>query len=563
MLARPVLGYVLLSVAVMLLTSGLSIATGVSIARLLVIAVFPDGGSLLVAALLTAGLLLARGLSIWLREWVIAWVGVRVRCRLRAVLIMHLGDLGPAALSRQRSGEVTATIVDGVDSLDPYYARYLPSLIVSLVLPAGLLIFLWSVLPAAVVVLIAAALLATVPARLWDATLLHRGRERWRELGELSADFLDAIQAVPNLRVLGATAPVESSLVRRAHAFYASTMRQLKVSLVESGLSGLAVHGGTAAATVIAALAAWRGEIAPAAAFLILMLSREVFRPITDLGAAWHAGYLGLTAVDRIDDLLDQKPEVIFDGTRQHPAAPGCEIRFNGVGYQYAEADGEEFALRDFDLAVPAGATVALVGASGSGKTTAVRLLQRLSNPRSGRILLDGEPLDHYAAEALQASLAVVSQHSVIFNGTIADNIALGSPHATAEEIQAAAIAAEAHEFITALPDGYQATVGEFGSNLSGGQRQRLALARALLQDRPVLVLDEATAHLDVRTEAAITRRLATARNRTTIVVTHRLESVADADLIAVVADGRIVQYGPPDELTGTGPYRELMAAMR
>lgn len=562
-LAGPVLGWIGVSVLVMLLASGLSIALGFSIASLLAAAVASDAPGLARAAMFTLAVLVFRAVAAWLRDTVVVWVGIRIRRRLRGVLLAHLGVLGPEVLTRKRSGELAATIVDGVESLDPYYSRYLPSLIVTILLPITVVAYLWTISPTSGIVLLLAAVIATVPGRFLDATLLRRGRERWAQQQRLSADFLDGIQAIPTLRILGATSTVGATLSDRAWGFYRATVAQLRVSLVESGVTGFAVYGGAATATVIAGLGAWRGEITAGEAFVVLLLSREVFRPVNDLGAAWHAGYLGLTAADGIDEFLQTQSTVVFDGDDGAPARQGSAVHFEKINYRYRTAGDERWAVRNVDLEIPGGATVAIVGASGSGKTTTIRLLQRMDDPVDGRILLDGRPLSSFTREALIDSMAVVSQHSMVFAGTIAENISLGRPDATKAQIEQAAIFAEADEFIRTLPDGYDTVLGEFGAGLSGGQRQRLAIARAVLQDRPLLVLDEATAHLDVRTEAAITRRLSSREGRTTIIITHRLESVQDADAIILLEHGRVAQHGPYEHLRASDAYRRLEEAAR
>ncbi|MFI6510417.1 ABC transporter ATP-binding protein/permease [Streptosporangium sp. NPDC050855] len=493
-----------------------------------------------------------RAVLLWARETVTVWAGAHIRARLRDRLVERLELLGPAHLTEARTGSVQTTVVDGVEGLDAYFSRYLPQVVVTICVPVALVGWLFSVNAAAATVLAAAVAGVLVIPRLWDATLLRRGRTRWKAFADLAADYLEAMQGVATLRAFGAVGRLGGRLAGRAHELYTTTMRQLKVSLIETGVSALLVQAGTAAA-VLAAVSA----TSPSAwsVFVVLMITVECFRPVRQLSEYWHAGYLGITAVDGLEDLLSAEPVVSDTGTRTAlPDRP--EIVFDRVTFTYPGASVE--AVRDVTFTIAAGESVALIGPSGAGKSTIAALLQRHYDPGSGNITINGSPLADFTLSTLRAGIAVVAQDTYLFHGTIADNLRLARPDASDADLEQAARDADAHAFITDLPDGYATVLSERGATLSGGQRQRIAIARALLADAPVLLLDEATSHVDVRGEQALARLK---RGRTCLLIAHRLSTVRDADRIVVLEHGQVAETGDHDALHAAGgSYHRLLA---
>lgn len=487
--------------------------------------------------------------------------GARVRVLLRDELVAHLGQLAPAHLTTARAGAVRTTLVDGVEGVDAYVSRYLPQLLVTLTVPPLVLAVLAVVEPRALLGLVPALLLALAGPRAWDRLLATRGKEHWDTYEGLGADYLEALQGMPALRAAGAVGRTRARLEERSAALHRATVAKLRVSLVDTGITDLAVQGGTAAAALLACWSAVTGSTTAAATYLVLLLASECFRPVRDLAREWHAGYLGASAADGLAALRTAEPAVPDHGTApaHWPAPPA--LRFDDVRFTYDGAG--EPALDGVTFTAEAGRTTAIVGPSGAGKSTLLALLLRHHDPQHGRITLDRRPTTAYALDSLRRGIAVVSQETYLLHATIAANLRLARPAATDEELTRAARVAGIHDEITALPDGYATVLGERGATLSGGQRQRLALARALLADAPVLVLDEATSSVDERREADIVRELVTAaRGRTVLVVAHRLAAVRHADRIVVLDGGRVDAVGDHTELAGAGgTYTRLVEA--
>ncbi|MDK1342526.1 ATP-binding cassette domain-containing protein [Streptomyces sp. 378] len=502
------------------------------------------------------------GLAVWQRRTATR-AGARVRVSLRDELLAHLGRLGPAQLTTARAGAVRTTLVDGVEGVDAYVSRYLPQLLVTFTVPPLVLAALAAVEPWVLLGLVPALLLALAGPRAWDRLLAARGKEHWDTYEGLGADYLEALQGMPALRAAGAVGRTRARLEKRSEALHRATVAKLRVSLVDTGITDLAIQGGTAAAALLACWSAVTGSTTPTGTYLVLLLASECFRPVRDLAREWHAGYLGVSAADGLAALRTAEPAVPDTGTASaHGQAPP-ELRFENVRFTYDGAPAP--ALDGVSFTAQAGRTTAIVGPSGAGKSTLLALLLRHHDVQEGRITLDGRPTTEYALDSLRQHIAVVSQETYLFHATIADNLRLARPDATDDELTRAARVAGIHDEIVALPDGYATVLGERGATLSGGQRQRLALARALLADAPVLVLDEATSAVDERREAGIVRELLhAASGRTVLVVAHRMAAVRHADRIVVLDAGRVDAVGEhPDLVEAGGVYTRLVEAGR
>jgi thiol reductant ABC exporter CydD subunit len=493
---------------------------------------------------------------------------VRARRRLRADLTAHLLALGPAYTGRERSGELASVVVDGLDAVDAYVTSFLPARSLAVTVPVLVLVAVALLDPPTTVVLlftgpILVLLLGMIGGRTRAIT-----ERRFAELRWLGSFFLDVLAGTSTLKLFGRSAEQVDNLRAISREYGDTTMEVLRTAFQ----TALVLEWGGAVAVALVAveisLRLMAGTIEFERALAVLVIVPEFFLPLRNLAARYHSGSAGRAAAERIVAVLDEpvsgSTAADDDQTGQAPAGrpvpADAPIRLEGVTVTYPGRT--QPALTELDLEIAARGLLALVGPTGAGKTTIANVLLQFVQPGSGRVLVGGIPLVDLDPAAWRSRLAWVPQRPHLFHGTIADNVRLARPDADDEAVRAAEESAAVAAFLPDLPLGDATPVGDDGIRLSGGQRQRIAIARAVLADARVVILDEATSQLDRASETAIRDSLVRlARDRVVIVVSHRLALAAVADSVAVVEAGRIVEQGPPATLAAAGgAYATLLA---
>ena len=522
-----------------------------------------------------AGKFVLVGAVMLLRGWLEYWrnmiahrTAARVQMHLRERLYDKVTELGPAWFGLERTGKVLVSIVEGVEQLETWFGQFLPQLCVAALTPIIVFAFLAFLdLPVALVLLAFALFTLVAPAAFtrWDRT---SSRRRQRAYSVFAAEFLDTLQGLATLKAFGQSGERGRRLAVRAEEIFRTTMWVLAVNSLGRGITDVGLAVGAAVVLGYGAFRVDAGAMSLAELLVVLMMGIEVFRPQRDLRALLHQGLVGTAAAQGVLSLLAGRPIVeyaVADRSTTDEARSGRgeaiapTVEFEAVRFAYPGA--RRPAHRGLDFRIEAGERVGFVGSSGAGKTSIVRLLLRLYDPDEGCVRIGGRDLRELSAHDVHGRIAVVNQDTVLFHGTVEDNLRFGKPGATPEELAAAARAANAHEFIERLPDGYRTVVGERGVRLSGGQRQRIAIARAILRDAPILVLDEALSAVDAENEAVIQEALERLMvGRTTLILAHRLSSVIGADRILVLDGGRVVESGRHAELMRReGVYFHLM----
>ena len=487
----------------------------------------------------------------------VAWrnLAQTIQHDLRVDTYTHVQELELGFFENRRSGDLMAVLNDDVNQLE----RFLD-------VGANEVIQMFTT-----VVLIGWAFFAIAPSVAWLAflpvPLIIWGSFRFQRRIEPRYTAVRDQAAVINAQLannLGGIATIKAFTSERREAerirlesdrYRTANAAAITLSSAFSPLIRVAILIGFTATLVWGGFLALNGTLAVGLYSVMVFLTQRLLWPLTRLGQTFDLYQRAMASSRRIFVVLDTAP-TLHDGTDEPGPVSGA-LGLSDVTFSYTEGHP---ALVDVTVDIPAGRTTAFVGPTGSGKTTLVKLLLRFYDPDSGSVTLDGTDLRSLRRPDIRGSMALVSQDVFLFHGTVAESIAYGKPDATGDEIRAAARTAEAHAFITTLPDGYETLIGERGQKLSGGQRQRLSIARALLTDAPILLLDEATSAVDNETEAAIQRSLArVARDRTVVVIAHRLSTIRHADRIYVVADGRVVDTGTHDDLVRRpGIYRSL-----
>ena len=499
-----------------------------------------------------------RALLAWLSEQTAFRAAVNVKRQLRADLQQHLQSLGPVYLSGERSGEIVNTLVEGVEALQDYYAKFLPTMSLVVLVPLAILIFIFPIDWISGLIM-----LGTAPLIPFFMILIGKGTERlnkkqWRKLARMSAHFLDMIQGLTTLKLFNASHREANVIAHISDEYRRNTMSVLRVAFLSSLVLEFLATVSIAMVAVTIGFRLFYGQIDFFYGFFVLLLAPEFYLPLRNMGTHYHARMEAIGAAEKIVDILDTPPPERTNLLKLPENTTALSISFKAVSFNYKA--GRQ-ALREVSFNIPEKKRVALVGTSGAGKTTIIRLLLGFITPQSGEIFINQQSLNKLDSEDWHRYLAWVPQNPHLFYGTIRENIALGNPSATDTDITTAATRAYADGFINRLPHGYHTVIGERGVGLSGGEIQRISLARAFLKDSPLVIFDEATANLDTESELAIQRSIDDlAKDRSILVIAHRLHTIKQADLILVMDKGNIVEQGTHSALLrNQGLYYHLL----
>ena len=479
------------------------------------------------------------------------------RVTLRELIYKKLLRLGPGYSNVESTAAVVQMSIEGVEQLEIYFGKYLPQFFYSMLAPITLFIFISFIsLKAALVFIVCVPLIPlSIIAIMKIAKRILKAY--WKNYSNLGGRFLENLQGLTTLKVFNMDEEKHEQMNNEAERFRKITMKVLSMQLNSINIMDFIAFGGAALGTIVALNQFRNGQLLAGDLLIIILLSSEFFIPLRLLGSYFHIAMNGMTASDRIFELLDseEKEKNTKEITNE---LDDVSIEFEDVTFSY---DGKRRVLNNINLEVNKGQLVAIVGESGSGKSTIASLILNSYSATSGKIKVNDINIENISSDDLYKKISLVSTNSYIFNGTILDNLLMGNRNAKDSEIKDALKKARLDEFVSSLKDGVNTNVGEGGSALSGGQKQRLALARAILANREMIIFDEATSNIDVESEEAIWNAIyELAVNKTVLVISHRLANVTRADNIYVMKNGYLVEHGNHEELLNLkGEYLNMI----
>ena len=568
-LIRPQAAKILLGVALILLATAVTLPAP-WIFKLVIDDALPAGDLRHLTTLLVAfsGLFIARAvLTLW-RNRVLQYAAMRITCDLRIALFRHLQTLSLRYFDANQTGKVISRISQDTGELYNLTNNFLINLIADSVTVVGVLCFLFYVewrLALAVTLVLPFFALNYLYNRRKMKLEARAHRDNWDQVMGFLQERVAATRVVKSFNREASETGVFATGINADYIHFSKiVMRNTRLAVIADVL-------GSIGALIVLGFGGWlvvRGEMQVGTLVAFNAYIVYIFPPIVrfvDLAAVLQRAN---TSLENIFGVFDTKPEVADDaGKPALPAPVRGDVEFANVSFDYdlePPGRGRPRTLTDVSFHIPAGRMVAIVGPSGSGKSTLINLIARFYDPASGEVRVDGRDIRDVSVESLRSQIGIVLQESVLFSGTLEDNIKYGRPDATREQILDAATAANAHEFISKLPDGYATVVGERGSKLSGGQRQRIAIARAILKDPRLLIFDEATSALDTQSERLIQQAMERLlKGRTTFVIAHRLSTIQMADTILVMEAGRLVEQGRHDELVVRGGLYSKLNALQ
>jgi ATP-binding cassette subfamily B protein len=513
-------------------------------------------------AMLLVVVLLAVGSAV--RFYYVMWIGERVVADVRDALFGHLLKLSPGFFETQRSGEVVSRLTADTTQIKAAFSSTASIALRNIVMLIGTIVMMVLTSPKLAGLSLLALPLIVLPLVIYGRRVRSLSRKAQDTLANSAAYAQERLAAIATVQ-----ANVQEDNARRdfgaatATAFAAAALRTLARAVLTAAIIGVAT-GAIVLLLWYGASEVISGNLSPGTLSQFLIYAILAASSLGQLSEVWGEVQLAAGAAERISELLDEKPAIAAPPSPiALPVPPRGELSLERVSFRYP-ARPDTLALDEVSFSVKTGETVAIVGPSGAGKTTVFALAQRFFDPQLGGVVVDGVNVRTVDPLLLRQRIAIVPQETVIFSGTVLDNIRFGKPEASAEDVMEAARAARVDEFAERLPEGYGTEVGERGVTLSGGQRQRIAIARAILRDAPILLLDEATSALDAESEAFIQQAIEKlTHNRTTLVIAHRLATVRNADRILVLENGKLIAEGKHAELINTSPLYARLAKLQ